>query len=472
MKPRNRLSFRILRSPRPFVSFVHPLELHDTSDSEVESVLDSHSDSVLSLTSLDLSMMSVLPVSAGCMSCVTPAVVLVPFVSANVQPGAVLTRSKLLALLESQSDYKSSKTSTTPSMFYNIFEDDTECAVMDDVWNYGATDTVIGGGIYSGMNSVSQVGNVEHPGSVDSVGTRIDGKTVHKHTVLGRCRTFYERLMALTLVLLSPRSTDDGPFSGGYCCEYDPYSPKQRESGKRQSITKLHHKDCLESGHLCLDSCPHNPRFVHSKCPRLKDLHSPCGPRQPNPELPGQELVTFSSRAPDPVVVAVTRAKARNREFRINSEFLRRYALDYAARQSHVLPLLGSPEEHDLLMQLPAVRLFHAKHDVHRVGAMSRDKLWESVILPPRSDLHPLRSIDYSSYRHDRPACHHRRMCVCTVATKHTKYIPWATHRMSMKPAGILGSVRPMESKTSPTARATPAQYTIRGWSNARWSDD
>lgn len=172
--------------------------------------------------------------------------------------------------------------------------------------------------------------------------------------------------------------------------------------------------------------------------PRATDDRIP--PRQPD-----QELVTFSLRAP--AHAALARSRQRNRECRINSAFLRRYALDYAARSQRLLP--GTRADVAALVRRPALRRFDAAHGLLRVLTLARDKLWELVVLPPRTDAVPGRAVSYERYTYVGGAGG-------LVTSKTGNYIPWAAHRPLMKPAGVL--------------RTGGAQYTIKGWCNERWA--
>lgn len=177
-----------------------------------------------------------------------------------------------------------------------------------------------------------------------------------------------------------------------------------------------------------------------------------------------EELETFSVHIPVELEdVAVVTSRMRNRNFRINSNFLQQYALDCSARTNFSLPKSHSPEELRLLLQRPELRRFDNRHGLHRISTMSKDKLWDSVVLPPRLDSPPSNVIDYASYSY------FGNSSGPSVTTKNGNYIPWATHRSSLKPTGELKLVRPFQDKASPTSSPTKAQYTIKGWVNERW---
>lgn len=181
----------------------------------------------------------------------------------------------------------------------------------------------------------------------------------------------------------------------------------------------------------------------------------------------GHELVTFASRAPQTADIEVKYSKVRNRGDRINSDFLKCYALDLCARVNGTLPSTKLPGEVEQLVQDPALRSFNDRYGLETVSNASRVKLWDSVILPPRVDAHPLGTIDYSSYAYvgdDEPLC-----SGSSIVSKNGKCIPWAAHRSSLRPAGVLASGKALSSK-SPMGSTTPAQYTIKGWCNRRWA--
>lgn len=177
-----------------------------------------------------------------------------------------------------------------------------------------------------------------------------------------------------------------------------------------------------------------------------------------------QELVTFSAELPEAEAVAVTPSRIRNRDYRINCTFLQRYALDYAARSSCSLPSSHTPEELKRLLRKPLLRRFDSEYGLHRVSTMSKDKLWDAVILPPRKDPSPANVVDYASYTHVGQGARSP-----SLTTKTGNFIPWAVHQSSLKPAGMMKTSRPLANEASPTASSTIPQYTIKGWVNERW---
>lgn len=177
-------------------------------------------------------------------------------------------------------------------------------------------------------------------------------------------------------------------------------------------------------------------------------------------ECGGQELTTFSLRHP-PCGRLARACKVRNRELRINCEFLHRYALDCSARERHLLP--SCREDAEAMMRLPAMRRFDADYGLVRVLSLAREKLWDCVILAPRGDQHPGRTVDYDGYTFAGDDG------VLPVTSRRGNYVPWATHRSRLKPAGLLRTAPSVLSRAAPTQRPTCAQYTIKGWCNDRW---
>lgn len=179
-----------------------------------------------------------------------------------------------------------------------------------------------------------------------------------------------------------------------------------------------------------------------------------------------RELDTYHCHVPSVSEVDTKCYKTKNRDYRINCNFLKWYALDYAARQNKSLP--NSPEDIEQMLRNPSIAQFDEKFGLARISNASREKLWDAVILPPRSDSRPCASIDFASYTYVGQNGFGADAGT-SVATKTGNYIPWATHRSSLKPAGKLSHIRPLASHNSPTSSATLTQYTIQGWCNERW---
>lgn len=177
----------------------------------------------------------------------------------------------------------------------------------------------------------------------------------------------------------------------------------------------------------------------------------------------GEELETFGGSAGEPCEVVFYRSKARNREHRVNSEFLKRYAMDCNARINGVLPI--NPDDLTTLLCRPSIRTFDEKHGLNRLSEISRDKLWNSVILPPRKDPCPRNVIDSDTYVFSPEET--RR---ASIVSKYSTKLPWATHQSSMKPAGRFRTSACLKSNASPTLGHSTPQYTVKGWQNERWT--
>ncbi|GEQ70290.1 hypothetical protein JCM33374_g3966 [Metschnikowia sp. JCM 33374] len=176
-----------------------------------------------------------------------------------------------------------------------------------------------------------------------------------------------------------------------------------------------------------------------------------------------KELETFKKNQAEAQVVVFNKSKARNREYRVNSEFLKRYAMDCSARLNGVLP--GSPQDVAVIICRPSLRKFNSEYGLNKISEMSRDKLWNSVILPPRSDCCPRNVIDSDNY----VLCQEETE-KSSIISKYSSQLPWATHQNSMKPAGRLRTSACLKSKTSSTLGPSFPQYTVRGWQNERWT--
>lgn len=179
-----------------------------------------------------------------------------------------------------------------------------------------------------------------------------------------------------------------------------------------------------------------------------------------------EELVTFSEIdcAPSGELLCQG-ARARNREFRINCDFLKRYAIDYSARVNFLLPL--APEDVEIMVHKGNLNRFDTQYGLTRISELSKEKLWNSVVLQPRGDAFPGLAIDSDRFVVDDDSERSNR----GVTVKNGGVIPWATHQNRLRPAGALRGTRSLGSTCSPTLGKTVAQYTIKGWRSERWND-
>ncbi|EGW31573.1 uncharacterized protein SPAPADRAFT_62189 [Spathaspora passalidarum NRRL Y-27907] len=135
------------------------------------------------------------------------------------------------------------------------------------------------------------------------------------------------------------------------------------------------------------------------------------------------------------------------------------------------LPHNGNQEELIKLVQSnPSLRQFHYQYNIYRVSCMSRDKLWNSVILPPRSDESPTWEIDPAEYvfrgKEDDDDLNY------SIIRKEGKYLPWdSIMKPSIKPAGVLPKGRCIFNGMAPNSGVTKTQFTVKGWCNSRWVD-
>lgn len=134
------------------------------------------------------------------------------------------------------------------------------------------------------------------------------------------------------------------------------------------------------------------------------------------------------------------------REVRVNSDFLRQYALDYCARIGGVLPMSDDIDEIARLRQKPALKQFDAHHGLLRISALSKEKLWHSVVLEAREDARPHKAI------------------VPSQTGKPAAEAPLAL------PAGVLTSARHLHHTSDWCTMSTFTQYTRKGWCSERWA--
>lgn len=185
-------------------------------------------------------------------------------------------------------------------------------------------------------------------------------------------------------------------------------------------------------------------------------------------ELPSQELITFFEAKHDhDTTQEQFKSSFKNRDHRINSQFLRLYAYDYNARtNSKTLPNSLSQEELiNIILENPHLKQFHRRHNIYHISNLSREKLWNSVVLKPRQDNSPQQSVDYEDYIcvDDGAAITH-----ASLTRKHSKYLPWDL-KPSIKPAGVLPGGKCELNGLAPNLGVSKTQYTVKGWCNSRW---
>ncbi|KAI5968370.1 hypothetical protein CANMA_002361 [Candida margitis] len=197
-------------------------------------------------------------------------------------------------------------------------------------------------------------------------------------------------------------------------------------------------------------------------------IDEPISPHIITDELPSQELITFFEAKHDhDTIQEYTKSPFKNRDHRINSQFLRLYAYDYNARMnSRSLPNSLSQEELvSIIMDRPHLKPFHKKHNIYHISNLSREKLWNSVVLKPRLDKSPQQNIDYEDY-----ICtdNDNKLTYASITRKHGKYLPWDL-KPSIKPAGVLPGGKWEFNGQAPNSGISKTQFTVKGWCNSRW---
>lgn len=206
-----------------------------------------------------------------------------------------------------------------------------------------------------------------------------------------------------------------------------------------------------------------------------------------------EELQSFSSNAPNtPFNPSHYKSKPiRNRELRINSRFLIMYTFDFNSRLNGLLPSSNTACEFQELVSVPAIKRFHKQHNLNKISNLSRDKLWENVILLARSDSLPCEGINYEDYvkeeeddeedeeeesseadsiqdeKNFRMTRNHS-----IIKLNGSQYLPWANLKSSykcVKPAGILENGKYLCNGELPCSGVTRTQFTVKGWCNKRW---
>ncbi|KAG7807659.1 hypothetical protein KL921_003954 [Ogataea angusta] len=209
-------------------------------------------------------------------------------------------------------------------------------------------------------------------------------------------------------------------------------------------------------------SLPSNSGLLHFNERMTDDII----PRAKTPEPVAIPLQTFSieSRLMKTQKSYTPAAPTRAREPRINSNFLRVYALDYCCKNAGHLQLsdyeidLYYQEYYESGMESFDEYLDEAGYEMSpvlrqqlKLGVLAREKLWNSVILPPRND----------------PICHVREKYVScdkranALVRTSGKFVPWlnlqdfdSNNKKCVRPNGH-------------TANLT--QFTVKGWCNERW---
>lgn len=163
-------------------------------------------------------------------------------------------------------------------------------------------------------------------------------------------------------------------------------------------------------------------------------------PRLTDDRIPVTELKTFSSSSllnASPVETAkagccCSSGAPKQREPRINSQFLRLYSYESNSRKKGLLPDLSPMDE-----QLLDSNTFNSLSPEKQFALKIRQKLWQQVVLPPKEVSHANDTYVY-------------------VGNSPKVVKPWCNFNdelNNLKPVGSLGNV----------------QFVIKGWCNSKW---
>ncbi|EDK38113.2 hypothetical protein PGUG_02211 [Meyerozyma guilliermondii ATCC 6260] len=184
------------------------------------------------------------------------------------------------------------------------------------------------------------------------------------------------------------------------------------------------------------------------------------------PAVVEEELTTFRGDGADitsrnPTITP----RFKNRDQRVNPDFLRLYAFDYSGRTSGMLPIAHTSSELERLLQgSEAIRQFHHANNLHKISNASKEKLWRGVILGPRSDRCPYSHIECDSYVNTDITS------TQSLVRLHGTHQPWNVNgARCFKPAGILYGAKECINGHAPSSGVTRSQYTVKGWCNSRW---
>lgn len=175
-------------------------------------------------------------------------------------------------------------------------------------------------------------------------------------------------------------------------------------------------------------------------------------------DFPAIELTSFRHSKCEQFEKLPTRS-FRNRDERINCDFLRLYALDYHCRSNNYLP-------HSNNSSIPqSQQRFHDKYNLYKLSNDSKDKLWNSIVLKPRSDPFPSQHISHENYIHSA-----EEIQSSSLIMKNGHHLPWSKNCKSLKPTGIIPN-KYLVNGLNPNSGVTNCQYTIKGWCNERWME-
>lgn len=170
-----------------------------------------------------------------------------------------------------------------------------------------------------------------------------------------------------------------------------------------------------------------------------------------------QELVTYSEKRSNNRLYTLRGRQGTQTLVPNQLRLLKRYAIEYAARTKYVLP--STPQDVEIMLHNANVSQFDRAYGLLRILEMFREKLWNSVVLPSRSDAFPGARIDCSTFVSSDELEHRYN----TTVLKNGSHVPWAAHKSRLAPAGVLRGAKTLGSTCSPTLGKSVIQYTING---------
>ncbi|KAK6890029.1 hypothetical protein K6H09_005136 [Candida tropicalis] len=232
---------------------------------------------------------------------------------------------------------------------------------------------------------------------------------------------------------------------------------KSMYSNLTSSLKSFRNKLSLYNKENLISYIVDSPRLTDDKLPQIPELENEVVNETDDPvdqDQVMQELTTFKSSEPH------------------HCKFLRLYAFDHHARtKSSVLPNYMSHDELKRLIVIrPHLKEFHYEYNIHRISSLSKEKLWNSVILPPRNDDSPRLFIDGENYICIEEVNEDELSSGYSIVRKQGGYMPWVL-KQSIRPAGVLPKSKCIFNSEAPNSGVTNCQFTVKGWCNPRWVD-
>ncbi|CDR44835.1 CYFA0S15e02784g1_1 [Cyberlindnera fabianii] len=247
------------------------------------------------------------------------------------------------------------------------------------------------------------------------------------------------------------------PLPSDYTCPQDPLSPKAITK-KQSFVSQL--SNSLRN--FTTSTKKQNNELVFDIQPRLTDDRLPIHvaysttTTSTTTHLQDRELETFKvtslSHSHSTTSLPSSTAVYRNREPRVNSQFLRLYSHEAASRRKGLL-LETDPIEEELYMPHPS----HYHGTEREFALLVRHRLWNCVVLPPRQDAPMDPTTHNDEYVFDDEIHDKEEM---TLVDTQRQVKPWITledeteKNTTLGPRGILDK---------------GVQFTVKGWCNTRW---